>query len=301
MKKEDAIKYLQQLYPNGGHCWLDEQRIEAIGMAVKALQEEPVSEVWYDARKSVPENSISQIICIKEDGLAIATEGRIVSGTIKWAYLSDLLNLDNSCNFEKNLQKELVSDIDFEQELYKAFGQVKDFTLGMRIAKWFYDMGKNNQEPVSEELKEASKEWIRPQLDKSYANYGETKMMELTRFDGYAMLDAIEFGAQWKEQQFEKNRLAHCDAQTEEEAEIESDFVMGIIEKEHRQPTFDDAIKYGMKLQKKQMIKDAYEREVKVDAGGYPYIPQMELYDYNKDVPLAKEGDKYKVVLIKEN
>ena len=34
--------------------------------------------------------------------------------------------------------------IDFEQELYKAFGQVKDFTLGMRIAKWFYDMGKNS-------------------------------------------------------------------------------------------------------------------------------------------------------------
>lgn len=44
MTKEEAIKYLQQLYPNGGHCWLDEQRIEAIGMAVKALQEEPVSE-----------------------------------------------------------------------------------------------------------------------------------------------------------------------------------------------------------------------------------------------------------------
>ena len=44
MNKEEAIKYLQQLYPNGGHCWLDEQRIEAIGMAVKALQEESVSE-----------------------------------------------------------------------------------------------------------------------------------------------------------------------------------------------------------------------------------------------------------------
>lgn len=43
MSKEEAIKYLQQLYPNGGHCWLDEQRIEAIGMAVKALQEEPAS------------------------------------------------------------------------------------------------------------------------------------------------------------------------------------------------------------------------------------------------------------------
>lgn len=44
MTNEKAIKYLQQLYPNGGHCWLDEQRIEAIGMAVKALQKEPVSE-----------------------------------------------------------------------------------------------------------------------------------------------------------------------------------------------------------------------------------------------------------------
>ena len=44
MTNEEAIKYLKQLYPNGGHCWLDEQRIEAIGMAIKALQKEPVSE-----------------------------------------------------------------------------------------------------------------------------------------------------------------------------------------------------------------------------------------------------------------
>lgn len=44
MTNEKAIKYLKQLYPNGGHCWLDEQRIEAIGMAIKALHEEPVSE-----------------------------------------------------------------------------------------------------------------------------------------------------------------------------------------------------------------------------------------------------------------
>ena len=95
MTDKEAIKYLQQLYPNGGHCWLDEQRIDAIGMAVKALQEEP----------------------------------------------------------------------------------------------------------VSEDLEEASKEWLRPQLDKSYANYGEKKMMELTHFDGYAMLDAIEFGAKLQKQQ----------------------------------------------------------------------------------------------------
>ena len=34
-----------------------------------------------------------------------------------------------------------VSEIDFEKELYKDFGQVKDFTLGTRIAKRFYKKG----------------------------------------------------------------------------------------------------------------------------------------------------------------
>ena len=29
----------------------------------------------------------------------------------------------------------------FEQELYKAFGQVQDFTLGMRIARHFFELG----------------------------------------------------------------------------------------------------------------------------------------------------------------
>ena len=33
------------------------------------------------------------------------------------------------------------ANLDFEQELYKAFGQVKDFTLGMRIARHFYELG----------------------------------------------------------------------------------------------------------------------------------------------------------------
>ena len=67
----------------------------------------------------------------------------------------------------------------------------------LHVQKSKKDIGK----PVSEDLEEASKEWLTPQLDKSYADYGETKMMELTHFDGYAMLDAIEFGAKWKEQQ----------------------------------------------------------------------------------------------------
>ena len=48
-------------------------------------------------------------------------------------------------------------------------------------------------------------------------------------------------------------------------------------------------------------MANAVDVTVHIDNGNYPYIPQMELYDYDKDIPLAKEGDKYKVILIKED
>ena len=135
MTKEEAIKYLQQFYPNGGHCWLDEQRIEAVGMAIQALQEKPVSK-----------------------------------------------DLEEAANFYANTHTE-----------------------------WFDHEGNPHVAP------------------------------------------AFKAGAKWQKEQFEKNRLAACDRQTEEEAEIERDFVTGIIDKEHRLPTFDDAIKYGMRLKEKEM------------------------------------------------
>ena len=56
----------------------------------------------------------------------------------------------------------------------------------------------------------------------------------------------------------------------------------------------------GIEEGKQQMMKDATIVTVHIDAGNYPYIPQLELYDYDNDIALAKEGDKYKVVLIKE-
>lgn len=43
-----------------------------------------------------------------------------------------------------------------------------------------------------------------------------------------------------------------------------------------------------------------FETKVKIDAGGYPYIPIIELYDYEKDIPLANVGDEVKVIIIKE-
>lgn len=61
------------------------------------------------------------------------------------------------------------------------------------------------------------------------------------------------------------------------------------------------AIEYAKQEMKQQMMAKAVDATVHIDAGGYPYIPQIELYDYDKDIPLAKKGDKYKVILIKED
>ena len=41
------------------------------------------------------------------------------------------------------------ADLDFEQELYKSFGQVQDFTLGMRIAKHFFELGLRASNPLT--------------------------------------------------------------------------------------------------------------------------------------------------------
>lgn len=149
------------------------------------------------------------------------------------------------------------------------------------------------EEPVSEDLEEAIGQSFIYHENRG-DDFRSDKQIETAYRYGF------ETGANWQAEQFEKNRLAACDAQAGEEAEIERDFVMSIIEKEHRQPTFDDAIKYGMRLKEKQMKASGTDVTVHIEAGNYPYIPQLELYDYDKDIPLAKEGDKYKVVLIKE-
>lgn len=61
-----------------------------------------------------------------------------------------------------------------------------------------------------------------------------------------------------------------------------------------------DFARHFVEWQKQKMMKDAIEREIKEDAGGYPFIEATELYDYDNDKPLAKAGDKIKVVFIKD-
>ena len=156
------------------------------------------------------------------------------------------------------------------------------------------------KEPVSEDLQEACDSYY----DETWDDHGGRGMVVDDCYDiwfpSHATDDFFKAGAKWQKERFEKNRLAHCDAQTEEEAEIESDFVMGIIENEHRQPTFDDAIKYGMRLQHENMIKGAISLKVKETFGKGDevawVIKPSKILDKKFNV-----GEKVKLIVIKED
>lgn len=66
---------------------------------------------------------------------------------------------------------------------------------------------------------------------------------------------AFKAGANWQYEQFEKERLKHCDELTAEQAQIESDFVVQHLEKYNRTPTFIDAIEYGRNIASEQAMK----------------------------------------------
>jgi hypothetical protein len=149
------------------------------------------------------------------------------------------------------------------------------------------------EEPVSEDLENYISE-----LSKQFP---EVSFAKLSRI-------AVRT-AKWQQEQFEKNRLAACDRQAEEEEEIESDFVMGIIESEHRQPTFDDAIKYGMRLQKERLLAKVVDGEDSLTLDG---VITFDYYDGDKAYGCVahdsfcledwglKDMDKVKILILKK-
>ena len=130
----------------------------------------------------------------------------------------------------------------------------------------------------------------------SFASKVAFSMIPATKTESYHHLnrcrisDAVKLGAKWQKEKDESATKDFGDYITE-------------LSKQFPEVSFAKLSRIAVRVAKwqmAQMMANAIDVEVKVDAGGYPYIPQMELYDYDKDVPLAKEGDKYNVVLIKE-
>lgn len=86
------------------------------------------------------------------------------------------------------------------------------------------------------------------QEEKELYNAANAYAFDLDCGDLNTNRDTFVAGAKWQKEQFEQERLKHCDELTAEQAQIESDFVVQHLEKYNRTPTFIDAIEYGKRL-----------------------------------------------------
>ena len=93
--------------------------INALSIFLDSMQEEPVSNVWHYAQIDPPQAK-KRILAINEYGFCAVDYAIIMAPywpkVIKWAYIDDLLKLDNSCQSCDNLQEEPVSE-DLEEEI----------------------------------------------------------------------------------------------------------------------------------------------------------------------------------------
>ena len=137
------------------------------------------------------------------------------------------------------------------------------------------------EEPVSEDTMTIRKEWFEHCKESWYnEGYIDGKYNRDRQFKE-PVSEELEEACE----QLAENARKHK-AETSSPFFSQTDYIQGVMD--------------GAKWKIAKLMKDATPVTVHIDAGGYPYIPQLELYDYDKDVPLAKEGDKYKVILIKE-
>ena len=108
-------------------------------------------------------------------------------------------------------KEEKPMELDFEQELYKHFGQVKDFTLGMRIGQYFYELGrqsKRNIEICPHSIKSKSYAMNKPKvcegLEEEAVSYCFDNGLNLSPM---VATDFARHFAQWQKEQLMKEAV----------------------------------------------------------------------------------------------
>jgi len=54
------------------------------------MEVKSIENIWYDARRTLPEDDGSEILCLEDGGYARIGKGKLLSGTTKWAYVAEL-------------------------------------------------------------------------------------------------------------------------------------------------------------------------------------------------------------------
>lgn len=164
------------------------------------------NKIWHDAKEK-PERE--NLLIETNDGRVIHRDFINNHGIVKrWAYLDDLFNLQEeplSEDLEKEINNSMPHRYCWSGDGEAVYSREQMTEFARHIARW---QKQKDNIPASEDLEEAAR------------NYAFVPYPEI-HYDVKKQGSFIA-GGLWKEQQFEKNRLAACDRQTKEEAKLPS-------------------------------------------------------------------------------
>lgn len=110
-------------------------------------------------------------------------------------------------------------------------------------------------------------------------------------------------GANWQKEQL-RDLCYQCEKNGETIYYKGMTYAAKQMEKEYKKTielAEDHAMLAGMVKQEEEMKEKALEVTVYPDDDGYPCIPEIVLFDFDKNQSTAKEGDKVKVYIFRDN
>lgn len=188
----------------------------------------------------------------------------------------DGVDVDKYMDEVRGRDPEKPMELDFERELYKHFGQVKDFTLGMRIGQHFYELGCRRTAEKYDEI-----EYKRQRADVCEGLEEEAVSYCFDNGLNLSPMVATDIARHFAEWQKEKDNEVADKALTTSIKLQEGWYARGIAD--------------GEKSMKEKMMKEAVEGEV------YSY------HSYNRDatailvdIPKENLGDKVCIIVCKK-
>lgn len=109
-------------------------------------------------------------------------------------------------------------------------------------------------------------------------------------------------GAKWQREQL-RDLCYQCEKNYDTVFYKGEQHAIKMMEKENKETielAEDHAMFAGMVKKEEEMREKALELTVYLDDDGYPCIPEIVLFDFDKNQPTAKEGDKKKVYIFKD-
>lgn len=171
-------------------------------------------------------------------------------------------------NYTDEDRKVLCEDCKEECEFNKKEESInKGLDLGCGVI-W------KDEEPVSEELEKACEQLA----ENARKHKAETSSPFFSQGD---YKQGVIDGAKWQKAKYEST------------TEDLGDYI-NELSKQFPEVSFAKLSRIAVRVAKwkeEQLMAKAVDAVVKIDAGGYPYVDRtIELYDYDKDIPLAKKG-----------